>query len=341
MHPAKVRTIIDGAVAGLIGAAVIALWFLVFDAAHGEPLRTPALLAAALLHGSTAPVLNGAAWTLVGEYTIVHFSLFATIGICGALMLSATEEKPELFPALLIFTCAFEVFFIFVVMLFGPAAQASTLWWKGLVGNLMATAAMLAWFFWRQPALAERLLGGWVAIVREGVAAGIIGGVIVAGWFFVYDLAAGRPFGTPALLGTLVFNVMHEPAGFAVTTASVLGYTAIHFFAFIMFGVAASILMAASEREPLVALGVMVLFIWFELCFAGFVTFLDQTAMREIGWWNLVGGNIVALAAIVAWYEHRHPRVVPSILERWEELKREGAAPEPRPSRPHIAPRRG
>lgn len=342
MHPGKVRTIIDGAVAGLIGAAVIALWFLIFDAAHGEPLRTPASLAAALLHGASAPVMNGAAWTLVGEYTVAHFGLFALIGVCGALMLSASEDKPELFPALLVFTCAFEVFFIFAVMLFGPAAQAATLWWKGLIGNLMATAAMLAWFFWRQPALAERLLGRWIAVVREGVVAGIIGGVIVAAWFFIYDLAIGQPFRTPALLGTILLNVMREPNGFSVTVASVLGYTALHFFAFIMFGVAASILMAASEREPLVALGVLVLFIWFEMCFAGFVTFLDQTAIRQIGWWNIVGGNILALAAIIGWYEHRHPRVVPRLLERWEELKHEGSEPpERRGIRPHIVPRGG
>ena len=342
MKPGKFRTIIDGAVAGLIGGAVIALWFFVFDAAHGEPMRTPELLAAALLHGSSAATLSGAGWTLVAQYAVAHFAVFALIGVCGAMMLSAAEDNPELFPALFIFTCAFEVFFIFVLMLFGPAAQAATLWWKGLIGNFMATAAMLAFFFWRQPALAERLLGPWVAVVREGVVAGIIGGVIVAAWFFVYDLTIGEPFRTPALLGTMLLDVMHEPSGFAVTAASVLGYTALHFFAFIMFGIAASILMAVSEREPLIALGVLVLFIWFEMCFAGFVTFLDQTAIENIGWWNIIGGNILALAVIIGWYEHRHPRVVPRLFDRWEEFKHEGSAKTERSTmRPHVVPRRG
>ena len=36
--------------AGLIGGAIIAAWFFVFDAARGEALKTPVLLAAALLH---------------------------------------------------------------------------------------------------------------------------------------------------------------------------------------------------------------------------------------------------------------------------------------------------
>ena len=324
MRQSRTRIIFDGAVAGLIGGAVVAVWVFIFDAVHGVPMATPRILAAAMLHATQPTVLSGAAWMLIGEYTVFHFLAFATIGVIGALMLSAAERNPDLFVVLFIFTVAFEVFFVALIMLLGPGAQAAVSWWKGLAGNLMATAAMLAFFFWRQPALAENLLGPWVAVLREGVIAGVIGAVIVAAWFMVYDLLAGQPFRTPALLGAIIFNGMREPSSFAVTTALVLGYTVLHFFAFIMFGIAASITMAASEREPLVALGVVVLFVWFEMCFAGFVTYLDLTGIREIGWWNITGGNVLALAAIVAWYEHRHPRVVPRIMERWEELKSEG-----------------
>jgi hypothetical protein len=327
MQHSRARLLIDGAVAGLIGGAVIALWFFVFDAARGEPLKTPMILSSALLHGAGNHTLTTAGWTLVGEYTIAHFIAFAIIGAVAALLLAAAEEHSELFGVLFLFTIGFEVFFIALVMLLGPAAQAAVLWWKGMVGNLMATIAMLAYFFWRQPALASNLLGPWMAVVREGIVTGLIGAVIVAVWFLVADVIAGHPFRTPALLGAIIFNGMSQPSSFSVTTALVLGYTALHFFAFIMFGIAASITMYASEREPLLALGVVVLFLWFELCFAGFVTFLDQSTVQQLGWWNIAGGNILALAVIIGWYEHRHPRVVPRILERWEELKTEGSAP--------------
>jgi hypothetical protein len=99
-----------------------------------------------------------------------------------------------------------------------------------------------------------------------------------------------------------------------------------HFFAFIMFGIAASITMVASEHEPLVALGVLVLFLWFELGFAGFVTLLDERALGEIGWWNIIGGNVLALAAIFTYYELRHPRVLPGMMERWDDMRDEPAA---------------
>jgi hypothetical protein len=169
-------------------------------------------------------------------------------------------------------------------------------------------------------------MGRWTEVVHEGVVSGIIGGGIVAVWFLVYDVVIGHPFHTPALLGAIVFNWMHQPGTFAISAALVLGYTVLHFFAFIMFGIASSILMVASERQPVLALGEFVLFIWFELCFVAFVTYLDNAAVEQLGWWNIVGGNIVALAAIVAYFEHRHPRITGRMIEHWDRLRDEAAA---------------
>jgi hypothetical protein len=327
MRQAKIRIIADGIVAGLVGGAVIALWFFIFDLVNGRPLWSPALLAAALLHGSQQPIeMTQTAWVLVAEYSLVHFFVFAVIGAIGALMIDGATRHPELFAPLLIFTAAFEVFFIALLMLMGPTAAAAMPWWKVITGNLMATVAMLAYFFTMQRALARNLLGPWIEVVREGVIAGIIGAVIVAVWFLIADIAAGQPFHTPALLGAIIFNWLHQPGPVTPTAALVLGYTVLHFFAFIMFGIAASITMVASEYEPLAALGVLVLFLWFELCFAGFVTFLDQRAIGEIGWWNIIGGNVVALAAIITYYELRHPRVVPRMIERWDRVRDEPKA---------------
>src|ERR1700735_5355508 len=163
MRQSRARIIVDGAAAGLLGGLVIAVWFFIFDAAQGHPLETPAMLAAALLHGVRQPEMTTAAWTLVMEYSIVHFLAFAVIGIIGALLIDAAEDHPEMFGTLLIFTIGFEVFFIALII------------WKGMSGNLLATAAMLGFFFWRQPVLAANLLGPWTGVVREGVIAGIIG----------------------------------------------------------------------------------------------------------------------------------------------------------------------
>lgn len=44
----------EGIVAGLIGAATIAIWFLILDTIQGRPLYTPTVLGIALFRGGAA-----------------------------------------------------------------------------------------------------------------------------------------------------------------------------------------------------------------------------------------------------------------------------------------------
>src|SRR5260221_10889050 len=85
MQHSRTRLLIDGAVAGLIGGAVIAVWFFIFDAAGGEPLKTPEILSAALLHYSNSQTAGATAWPLVGGYLLAHFIAFAIIGAAAAM----------------------------------------------------------------------------------------------------------------------------------------------------------------------------------------------------------------------------------------------------------------
>src|SRR5207249_12035799 len=103
-HRAIARTLIgswggvlrEGVVAGLIGAAVVAVWFLAIDAIQGEPLRTPKLLGMALLRQSapTAAVLS---------YTVVHGLAFVVVGMLGSLLIAGAERQPLFVFALVIF----------------------------------------------------------------------------------------------------------------------------------------------------------------------------------------------------------------------------------------------
>jgi hypothetical protein len=330
MRNQTVRTTLDGVVAGLIGAAVVALWFLLLDSVRGQVFETPAMLAANLLpgvhHNGTA---NG--W-LITWYSAFHFGTFAIIGAVGGLMLEESVRDPHLFIPLFIFVIAFEVFFIAVVMLLGPSAMVALPWWEVIIANLLATAAMLAYFLWRQPALAHNLLGPWIPVLREGIAAGLLGGVILAVWFLIYDAAALEMFRTPSLLGSVVFR---GQIGAGISMPLIIGYTVLHFCGFIAFGIAASIMVYCAEKEPLMALGVVVLFAWFEVSYFGFVTFLDQSALEELGWWKIIVGNLLALAGMIAYFEQVHPGIVPGVFRRWNEVDSESGATLPPRLRRH------
>ena len=321
MEHSRSRIIIDGAVAGIIGAVVVAVWFLIFDLIRGHAFETPALLAATLLHGLREPHMHNSMIRLTMEYSVLHFAAFIAFGIAGGLLLEAAETEPSLLFSLAIFFVGFEAFFIAVGLFLGPNVMIALTWWGIIVGNLLASAAMLAYFLSRHPALARNLLGGWIPIAREGITAGLIGGATVAAWFMLYDLAAGQIFRTPTMLGAMIFDGATSFDIVKVSIPLILGYSILHFVAFIAFGLALALLLAASEWEPFMALLALLLLAVFEVFFVGFVSLLDSSVLQTLGWWKIVAGNILALVAMTTYFLRGHRQLRVRLVERWATLE--------------------
>ena len=312
----------DGAMAGFLGAVTVALWFLIFDISRGHPLETPAMLAAALLQGQT--LVTGAHLHLVIEYTVLHFAAFLLFGIAAAVLIEAAERESSLIISLLIFLFAFEVLFMGLTIFLGPMVSAALSWWSVLAGNLLATAVMLGYFFLlRHPKLLKDLLGPWVSILFEGIASGLIGGTAVAVWFLLCDLGTDTPFQTPALLGGVLLQGIYDPAAIHASAPLVLGYTVLHYAAFIMFGIVASCLVAASEREPILLLGFLILFACFEVFFLGFAAMLSHSLLDQIGWSTIVAGNMLATVAMIGFFFLRHRQLHIRLRESWTAITQE------------------
>src|SRR5207253_8778075 len=96
----------EGLIAGLVGAATIAVWFLILDSLSGRPLYTPTVLGTALFRrGATTPlseVLPDLEMVLM--FTWVHGLVFVAIGGIVARLLALAERKPTFgFGILLLF----------------------------------------------------------------------------------------------------------------------------------------------------------------------------------------------------------------------------------------------
>src|SRR6185295_8018568 len=61
---------------GLIGASVVALWFLILDAVNGQPLSTPSILGQVIIFGHETPVAYPPVWPAVAAYTALHIAGF-------------------------------------------------------------------------------------------------------------------------------------------------------------------------------------------------------------------------------------------------------------------------
>ena len=314
----------EGIVAGLIGAATVAGWFLLFDAIQGAPLRTPAVLGrviGAIVGSQTIPEAHSVAVAItpILGYTIVHGLAFIVVGLITAFLVDGAEREPAMLLALLIFFAAFEVFFLALVVFLARPLLGVLTWWAILIGNFLAAVSMLAYFLVWHRRLAGSLVGRWIAVVREGVVAGLIGAAVVAVWFLAYDTLRLQSFRTPALLGSAVFEGLRDPKLLTIRLDLILGYTVLHLAAFSLFGVIAATLIVAAEREPRILLGLFILFACFEIFFLGFVSVLDEALVGALLWWNVAIGNLLAAAAMLTYFFLGHRSLGARLFERWTE----------------------
>ncbi len=154
------RLLREGVVAGIIGAATIAIWFLILDAIEGRPLYTPTVLGTALVQRGREltpfedlPVSLG----MVLLYTVVHGLGFCILGYVAVRLFVAAEGHAPLMFGLLLFSIFFFCGFLTVVFLFAlPVLEALTI--PAIVGGNILAALVMGGFLWRRHPLDLRKL---------------------------------------------------------------------------------------------------------------------------------------------------------------------------------------
>ncbi len=153
----------EGAVGGMLGAAALAIWFMVTDALAGRPFSTPALLGAQVFRGGSAAAdaSPGAAVLLVAGYSVVHGLAFVAAGLMIAHAVAIFERTPPLLiPGFFFLVVFFEfVYYTYVLAIVEPALGVLN-WPAMLIGNLIAALAMASFFWRRHPGLLRRLARG-------------------------------------------------------------------------------------------------------------------------------------------------------------------------------------
>lgn len=147
----------EGLFTGLIGAAVVAIWFLVLDMVVGRLLFTPAALGSALFLGAESPEAVQITAGMVLGYTVLHLLTFAVIGVVFATLVSRAEENPSLMMALVLLFVASVTLSIGAMAILASWVLAELSWWGIAIGNLLAAVAMAAFLWKRHPRLGREL----------------------------------------------------------------------------------------------------------------------------------------------------------------------------------------
>lgn len=161
-RPRPRRIVEDGLLTGLVGAGVLAAWFLAVDALRGQPFTTPSMLATVVFDGGTVDdtVIS---MKNVFAYSGLHVILFLVVGFGVALMFREFELMPNFGTALLLLFVLGEIvlFGIQVAMLEDVLGVLGP--WQTGVGNGLSAVAMFVFMLRRYPGSMGYLVDEWHA----------------------------------------------------------------------------------------------------------------------------------------------------------------------------------
>jgi hypothetical protein len=187
MKRPTIELIYHGVIGGILAGLVVVLWFLVVDSFHGTPFQTPAALASTIFdhHPAEATTLR-----LIAMYSVLHFAVFAVLGVCAAWMVEVLHATPRLLLGLFFGIVVQELFFYTGLILTGLAPSGILPWQHVIGANMVSGLALMAYL--HRASRAELPLG--LAALRvhpllsRALMTGLVGAAAVALWFFFIDV---------------------------------------------------------------------------------------------------------------------------------------------------------
>ncbi len=150
---------LEGMVAGIIGAATIVIWLLIWDTINGQPLYTLSVLGTALFgrgEGFSSPESIRVSLEMTLMLTWVHGLVFAVIGGIASRLLRVAEQNPDLGFGIVLLFVVLEVGFVGATFLLVEPVLQALAWPAILFGNLLAATAMAGYLWHQHPNLTIR-----------------------------------------------------------------------------------------------------------------------------------------------------------------------------------------
>ena len=153
----------EGAIAGLLGAAGVAFWFLVVDLINGQALATPEYLGRSLF----SALGKGISWSpfqYVVAYTLFHCGVFVLIGTIVSAIVAASQRTPGVLAGLLLLFVVFEVGFYGLTLFMSEGTPMGSLAWYQIGAANLLAAFLMGSYLWKE----HPELGGKLTAVLEG-----------------------------------------------------------------------------------------------------------------------------------------------------------------------------
>jgi hypothetical protein len=145
-------TIREGLLTGLVGALVVAVWYLVVDLGSGDFLRTPSVLGQVFVRADTMPAVRVVPQAVV-QYSLLHFAVFLLLGTALVGLAHMASRNPGLRMGVWLgLVVSFLLFLGIMFMLYSLTNQRFP-WWPALVGSILGIGSMALLLWRRHPGL--------------------------------------------------------------------------------------------------------------------------------------------------------------------------------------------
>lgn len=152
--------------------------------------------------------------------------------------------------------------------------------------------------------------------IREGLAAGLVGALLVAAWYCAVDVGRGEMFYTPNVLGQVFAQGDTIPSTRTITSAAVVQYSLLHFGWFILFGIALAALTHLAARNPEFRMGVWLVLVIGFVSWLGISYTLYRLTDQRFPWWTFLVGSVLGTGSMGLYLWRRHPALRGSIAKR-------------------------
>jgi hypothetical protein len=148
MHAPQHSTVREGLATGLLGAAVVALWYIVWDFATGHPLHTFSVLGRILLQGDVNPGLRTLDPAAAAGFLVLHLAIFIALGMALAALAHLASRNPAMRMGVWIGLVVGFCFLTGITFMLTVSTGDRLPLAEVVIGGLLGIAAM-AWLLWR------------------------------------------------------------------------------------------------------------------------------------------------------------------------------------------------
>ncbi|MBI4421071.1 MAG: hypothetical protein HY560_09620, partial [Gemmatimonadetes bacterium] len=163
----------QGAIGGLLAGAVVALWFLVVDLISGNPFLTPTVLGSVVFEQTFA---YPSARTVLA-YSVLHFAVFAGLGVFWVQFLQALRAEPGLLLGMVFGIVVLNAFHYSALLLGGVVAVLVLPPAHVLAANFLGGMVFMTYLHWVSRSAAPMGVAVLLhhPLLRSGVGVGLLG----------------------------------------------------------------------------------------------------------------------------------------------------------------------